>query len=195
MGGGTPKELAVVGTPGLSLAQAALSPAGDAVALGRADGTIELWTVATGVHAALPGGATRPNVLGFSFDGAKLLAACEDDAVRVWRVSGGEPLVLREERTASDRAVVTLGPPPPQDPDEPRSGFTAARFSADASWIAAGSSVGHLVLWDAASGRQLLHLTPFPQVERVLALDFAPDGARLAASGEDGTAVVVRLGR
>jgi WD40 repeat protein len=195
LAGGKPKELAVLGVSGQSVARVSLSPAGDAVALGRSDGIIELWNVAAGGRVALPGDAARPNTLCFSPDGAKLLAAGEDDAVRVWRTSGGEPLVLREERTISDRAAVTLGAPPPSDPWEPWNGFTAAQFSADGSWIAAGSAVGHLVLWDAASGRQLLRITPFREMGRVLALEFAPDGARLAASSEYGTAVVVELGR
>lgn len=114
-------------------------------------------------------------------DGSKLASVADDMVCRVWNASSGA--VLHELRGHAERT-----------PQHFSSMLYACVFSADGQRLATGDRVGHVVIWDAANGRQLgaveaptLYTWDGTQRIRsiggVRGLAFSPDGAHLAVGG------------
>lgn len=114
-------------------------------------------------------------------DGKTVASVADDMVCRIWDSASGE---LRAE---------LRGHEPITPNDFPSMLFTCA-FSADGSRLATADKVGHIVIWDPASGQQLLTLeepkmyTWDPKARNhsiggVRSLRFSPDGKRLVAGG------------
>jgi WD40 repeat protein len=119
--------------------------------------------------------------LAISPDGTKLASAGDDMVCRLWNISTGQRLHELRGHEA-------------QTPTHFTSMLYACAFSADGSKLATGDRVGHIVIWDTASGRSLTTLeTPslytWDAVQRIRsiggirALAFSPDGTQLAVGG------------
>lgn len=209
----TPRRLA--GASG-SHGAAAISPAGDRVAIGGDDGTILTWSVRAPDEAprTLSGHGAAVHRLAHLPDG-RLVSASADGTARVWPVDfDAPPIVLRGHAdeigamaaSSDGRWVVTGG----VDGTIVRWDLLAAEpatsavllrgheadvralvISADGRWLASASHDRRARLWDlpTAETRHVLR----GHTEGVTAVAFAPGGTRLATGGADGQIRVWQL--
>jgi WD40 repeat protein len=114
-------------------------------------------------------------------DGSKLASVADDMVCRIWDSANGT--LLRELRGHRERT-----------PQHFVSMLYACAFSVDGTRLATGDRVGHVVVWDVESGRDLAAieaptLYTWDGVQRirsmggVRALAFSPDGNHLAVGG------------
>jgi WD40 repeat protein len=114
-------------------------------------------------------------------DGTKVASVADDMVCRVWDAASGAR--LQELRGHEERT-----------PTHFPSMLYACAFSADGRRLATGDRVGHVVIWETATGRRLgeVHapgLYTWDGVQRirsiggVRALAFSPDGVQLAVGG------------
>jgi WD40 repeat protein len=175
--GVTPKGY-TAGTPSSADPEAYAAPAtagGPYFAAGRGP-TIKLWEAATGreVHRLALGNPqlrdrkTWVRGLALSPDGGRL-AAIVGEAVKVWDTDSAA-----EVRTLPWRSEL----------------LTGVAFGPGGRIAAAGGDAreGVIVIWDAASGDEVVALRGRPGP--VLGLAFSADGARLASVSRDGSAVI-----
>ena len=101
----------------------------------------------------------RVFTLAYSPDGQWLASGGDDNAVRLWDISGESETRHLDRHTDWIKAVA---------------------FSPDGQLLASGGMDGTLKLWDASFGIQL---TSRPQDDRVEAIAFSSDGKALATSG------------
>jgi WD40 repeat protein len=141
----------------------ALSPNGQRLAAGAADGTVRLWDSRTGkLVRTLRGHRDEVLSVAFSPDGKKLLSGSRDGDARIWNLSNGAATVLRGHG----------GP------------VFDANFSSDGQWIVtAGPTTAGI--WPIATGRYafLLH-GPGPVIRAAF---FVPNSLRIFTAGDDGT--------
>jgi WD40 repeat protein len=134
------------------------------------DGTVKLWSgrTYTLLHPPIevPGtpGIRSP---AFTRDGRNLVVAALDGTAQIFAVPSG-------------RRVRRLAAPDP---------LTAATFSPDGRWVAAGGDEGSTFVWDWRSGKRLAVL--HKHADRIETIAFAPDGQILTAS-DDHTAKIYR---
>jgi WD40 repeat protein len=141
----------------------ALSPSGQRLAAGAADGTVRLWDSRTGrLVRTLRGHRDEVLSVAFSPDGKELLSGSRDGDARIWNLSNGAATVLRGHG----------GP------------VFDANFSSDGQWIVtAGPTTAGI--WPIATGRYafLLH-GPGPVIRAAF---FVPNSLRIFTAGDDGT--------
>jgi WD40 repeat protein len=130
--------------------------------LGKIEGTVRLWDVATQkLKANLRHGDAVYSVV-FSPDGRFVASGSLDHTVKLWDVATGRELALLSGHTGAVHAV---------------------RFSPDGKTLASGSFDGTVRLWDVPSGRE--RETFRGHTDRVTTLAFSPDGKTLASAGYD----------
>ena len=101
----------------------------------------------------------------FTLDG-EFLVGSGDHEVRVWRVKDGKQV-----------ASMPVG----------FAGVECVAASSDGRWIAAGTSFGEILVWDARAYKQVFAV----RIESIYDLDFCPDSARLvSADGIVNTATI-----
>jgi WD40 repeat protein len=147
---------------------------GRILACGMQDGSIQLWNVASGTQAEIPGLGSRVFATEWSANG-RYLAAAAGETLALWEsdskpLHGSAPIELRghSERltalrfrpsgpwlvsAARDRRLLLWragGPEQPQDahllPDE----CTLLRFSRDGTLLAAGDALGGLTIYECS---------------------------------------------
>ncbi len=141
----------------------ALSPNGQLLAAGAADGTVRLWNSRNGkLVRTLRGHHEEVLSVAFSPDGKELLSGSRDGDARIWNLSDGVATVLRGHG----------GP------------VFDANFSSDGQWIVTAGPIT-AGIWPAATGRLafLLH-GPRPVIRAAL---FVPNSLRIFTAGDDGT--------
>lgn len=142
-------------------------------ALGRTDGSIELWDLAAGVRtAAWRAAADEITAASFSRDGTRLATGSSKGWVKVWDVS------TRKELATFEMAA---------NPGE-GSPVTRLVFSPDGRNLACGCwpwAARSFVLWDLATQAPLFSLSPRDGIHNVTTIAFSPDG-RLLAFGSMG---------
>lgn len=147
----------------------AFDPSGHRLAVGRADGTIQLFDIvgpavveAKSRRDAHPGGVMG---LAFSPDGKLLASGGADNRVRVWKPDSVEPVKEMNGHTAT---------------------VTDVAFNADSTRIASGSNDKTVQMWDVASGERIGD----PMRGHgglVLSVDFAEDGSDIVSGGNEHT--------
>lgn len=186
----------------------AYSPDGGKLATASFDGTVRLWDVATGelLHSPLTDQNGRVLSVVFSPNGQMLATGGADRRILLYDVATkrriGEPLIghdswVRDLRfTANGDALysgATGGSLIRWDMTR-RLSFAghsdrvrALTLSPDGRTLATSSFDRRILLWDAATGRQLAEL-PSPHERSIIQVAYSPDGRFLAAG--DGGGVV-----
>ncbi len=159
---------------GRPITWAAFDPAGRQVATASADGTAQVWDIATGEPVTPDLRHDGPvNRAEFRGDGDSLVTACEDGSVRVWDLNAARP---------ADGPALRM---------EHGSPVRFAQFSPDGRRVISAGSEGMIRIWDAANGKPVGPAQPVgsPPVDLVQ----TADGRRLATASGDGTARLWRL--
>ncbi len=154
----------------------AFAPENRTVAVGNADGQIDLWDLETGALKETP--PSEPNPLAFSQDGNVLITATARTPLPLQpnRIAG---LKFWERGSRTPSKVVEFSPP--------NLIVSAARLSPDASLLATGDPQGKVIIWDTKTGTVRKQLNAGS--ERIWNLVFTADGSVLAIGldgGEDG---------
>ncbi len=155
------RSLPIVGRRGAPVGSVAFCPDPRLLAIGRQDGTVELWDIVSRRQQRAPEAHAGPVVgAAFSRDGRLLATGSCDGTVKLWSIARQEVV-----RTLS---VV------------PRSGSVPLAFSDGDAMLAVGSP-SSVVLWNLAGG-WARHQLRVPEGEGVGCLAFSPRG-RLLATG------------
>jgi len=185
------------------------SPGGDVVAAGGRDGAIRIWATTTGKRVAeLRDAKGGTNALAFSPDGKLLVSGSGDGVIRLWstenwemvkRIEGhrGEVTGVRISRNGNvlvsggRDATVRLWSFPNGAPVRELTGHdvpvNCVAISPDGRTIASGST--RVVFHNATTGGETLSREP--GVYEIWAMDFSPDGARLATADVGGEIAVL----
>src|SRR5262249_1587135 len=156
------------GTPNVTF-----SPDGMRLACGR-DNAVLIWDWSP----SCPGDKTAPAVVleghtrpvrdqAFSPDGKRLATASDDETVRIWDPATGQELLCFDS---------------PRDGIPGYRGIGCLAFSPDGKRLAGGKAQ-NLVIWDAATGKELHYLRWHSNTIESLA--FSPDGKTLATGADD----------
>jgi len=194
----------------------AFAPDERRLAAGYADGNIGIWHIGTGKPLPECGRQRGNFVKGLAFSGdGRMLASlnASEPYCRLWEVASGKTragikdvvgqsvilsadgrsLALWVPRARNRSAITVVDTATEKVRCEvlsrrPEEQLTEALFSPDGRFLAAGTSEGAILLWDAATGK-LLHVLKGPP-GGVLALAFSPDGRRMVSGNMDTTALV-----
>lgn len=163
---GEPKGTIASGHSGPILAMAC-SPDGKAVITGSADRTARVLSLADAKPIrTLSGHAGAVNSVAVSPDGNRVVTAGADGGLKIWETANGRGVIAFGHAAPAGGAIQPL---------------RKVAFTSDGALIS-GSSDSTLKTW-AFSGAWAEKATFGPHADRVLALDFSPDGKRLAAGG------------
>jgi len=144
-------------------------------------GEIKVWEVSTGRQvSSLPGNPNGVASVNFSPDGRLLAASFWDESVKIYN----------ENTWKEARAFKPEGKPEPffGTITEFCVGNGRVVFGPDSRRLAAPGYGKSLIIWDAATGRELN--TFVRHTARVLSTDFSPDGRLLASGSEDRTITI-----
>ena len=156
--------------------------ASDKIAIGKEDGTIQLWDVATRKKLSTLRGhidfplqpldkpaqrmfkKNRVLALAFSPDGTRLASGSTDTTVRLSDTIGDRDSMALQKHTGPTNVLA---------------------FSPDGKMLASGSTDKTVQLWDTTTGEPLATLTG--HINGITALTFSPDGNTLVSGSADGT--------
>jgi WD40 repeat protein len=205
----------LIGYEPASVTSAEFNPRHDQILTSSESGGGEIWVASTGqFQFSLP---KHTRTATFSPDGARIATGQLDGAVCLWeaqgravpvcRQAGNAPVTLivfdpygrfilavSESKVAYVMPVIAEGPVIPLGRDKPPllghwATVERGAVSPDGSLIATGGDDGQVILWEAATGRQLLApLNPHSGI--VLQVVFSPLGELLAAATAEKQAFV-----
>jgi WD40 repeat protein len=197
---------------GAEIFSVAFSPSGDRLALGRADGTIQLFDVnnRAPVPSALRANAHIDGVMSVAFspDGQFLASGGADNKVRLWRAMTVDPIREMSGHTATvtgvafnanstrivsggnDKTVQLFDVATGTRIGDPMRGHgglvLAVDFVSDSNEIVSGGNEHTMRLWDAVMG-QPISTAMTSRTGPVTDVAISPDGHEIASSGTDKT--------
>ena len=137
-----------------------IKPTEPLYAVGRSDGSIELWPLTMDAKAITwPAHDDGVGAVAFSADGKQLATSSAMGEVKIWDPATRRQIVRIEP---VDRRLFCL------------------QFSADGRTLAGAGASSRVWVWDAATGRQILKLGDHGQA--VFAVAFSPDGRLLVTT-------------
>jgi WD40 repeat protein/transcriptional regulator with XRE-family HTH domain len=149
-----------------SILTVTLSPSGDLLAAGTANGEIRLWKARDGTPLAhYTGHSGWVWSVAFNMNESFLVSGSEDETVRVWDVQSGKCSAILRGHTNRVRSVA---------------------FSPDGALIASGSEDQTIQLWDSNTYQCLKILEGYGHIVRPIA--FSPDGTKLLNGGDASSA-------
>ena len=173
-----------VSTPGIPYSLAA-SPDGNWIAVGMAQGALELWAADGTNRRTLTGHVGTVSSLGFSPNSQKLISTSLDLTTRIWSVEGATLLQTFTDKDAMTQVAVT-----PQG----RFLMTASGIQSYLRLLSNGETVttrpGTVVALSpdggllAAHDQQNLYLRAFPSLDPIASLPDAGTATALAFSGD-----------
>ena len=162
----------------------AFSADGQRIVSGSDDKTVKLWDAATGVEIlTLKGHTDAVRSVAFTPDGKQILSWSGDMSWRGGMLWSRDMLCAWDKATGKETLAVTL-----------KGRHTAAAFSADGKWIAAGSYDGMVKVWDVAAYKEKLTLNTFEAKKSdtsasrkdIRLMAFSPDGKQIVSGSDDG---------
>lgn len=191
------------------------SPDGSLLAIGSWDGTVQVYTVATGVGGVIYTFDNNPGfvyAVDWSWDGALLAAAGDYGTVAVFQRHDWSPLLLSSPQrvavfaltwlphqyaiVASDGKDIRLWNVRTKELEAMYQGHTSAVFAVAASpnghYLASGSGWDKTVrVWDRMTAQPLLILEGYSSQSQAVA--WSPDSTCLAFAAEDNAIAVMRM--
>jgi WD40 repeat protein len=147
----------VIGAPGKPYDVKPDEPLG---ALGRSDGSVEIWNLTTGAKMTMwPAHTNAISAVAFSSDGQRLATGTPKGEVKIWDF-------------ATQREVARFDPM-----DRP---LACLAFAPDGKRLAGAGESSEVWLWDAATGREVIKLPGHGSL--VSSVAFSPDSKLLATS-------------
>lgn len=150
----------------------AFSPDSQQVAAGMSDGTLRLWSVATGEAVRrFAGHRAEIKAIAISPDGQRLISGSADQTFKVWNLQTGE-LLRTVALPSSDGELQTV------------------QLSPDGQRLAVATP-SSIQLWNVLTGQKIQTLVNHPATsqaappQNALNLAFSPDGTLLAATDSD----------
>lgn len=159
-----------------------LAVAGGQAVSGGYDGRLIWWDLAKGTRVrSVEAHGKWLRAVAASPDGSLVASVADDMACRLWDAKTGE-----KRRELNGHAAIT--------PHHFPSMLYACAFSPDGTFLATGDKVGHVVVWEVATGKSAatfespIFYTWDPTQRRhsiggIRSLAFSPDGTRLAVGG------------
>ncbi len=154
-----PREKWILGGARGPVLACALGRDGLRVAIGTADGTVQLWDAETGAAIVqLDGQSEDLAHVSFDAEATKVVSAAAD-GLRIRDASTGALIAWFPEK----RSVLAVSP--------------------DAQWVVSSSAPNRLHLWETGTGREIVKTVP----GTVLAVRFGTDGARVLVAAPGGS--------
>lgn len=156
-------QLMTLGDESVSVESVAFNWDDRLLAIGTADGNVQLWDVATGetrfTFQGHTGGITS---LAFGAGGYLLAMGTGSGQVRLWDTASGEPSGMLQKHDAA---------------------VTSIAFQTDGFLVASGAADGSVKVWDIASASEQPTLAEADDQIPIDSLAFSPDGTLLAGGG------------
>lgn len=155
-------QLTTLGDETVAVESVAFNEDGSQLAIGDADGNVQLWSMVTGEEQRVleghSGGATS---VAFGGGGYLLAVGTGSGRVRLWHTDSGDSGGFMQEHNTGVESVAFMDP----------------------FLVASGSLDGEVRLWDIASRAEGPTLVDNSNGTPVQSVAFSPDGATLAAGG------------
>jgi len=133
---------------------------------------LDIFNVESGEHfnGIWRAHSEAPNFIDFLDDGERIVTTGDDGTIRFWNAASGEPLM----------EVI----PDPDDGENPFMWIRGSKLSPDRRLLATSVHDGTVRVWDTSSGSERFRLAGHNHGGH-RALQFSPDGLRLASWGDD----------